>query len=191
MEILITASAVDVNTIPRANLLRLPKCYTSSLAIVAPSMVNIIEFLPGNTMRVNAVILVHHNHSFELLLSTCCPARAFWLTYRLEKEKQRHSVHSESLFFPFIYVYIQHKFNVSHCPLTDISTKVSPKIAIDTLLAETKWLTSSLSPAMHNSPKPEAGINAFCGLAIPFITVFTQRFATPHHGKTYLAIPSP
>ena len=137
-------------------------------------MVNIVEFLPGNTMRVNAVILVHHNHSFALVLTASIhrrfvttvaslhllPCSRFLVDLLPWKEKQRHSVHSGSLFFPFIYVYIQHKFNVSHCPLTDISAKVSPKMAMDTLSGETKWLASSLSPAMYNSPKPEAGINA-------------------------------
>jgi hypothetical protein len=58
------------------------------------------------------------------------------------KEKQRHSVHTD-LILPF-HVYMQHKFNVSHCPLTDYPWKslLTPKMALDTLLGETKWLAS-------------------------------------------------
>ena len=122
-----------------------------------------------------------------LLLSTCCHAGALWSTYRLER-KSNGTVCIRILILPF-HVYIRHKFNVSHCPLTDISVKVSPNSKDGNGYSLGRDEVAGVFP-MYNSPRSEAGINELCSQAIPFITIFTQRYATVRHGKIYLTIPS-
>jgi hypothetical protein len=96
-------------------------------------------------------------------------------------------VHTDTI-LPF-HVYLRHKFNVLHCPLTDISVKVTPNSKAGDGYSLGRDKVAVVFP-MYNSPRSEAGINELCSQAIPFITIFTQRYATVRHGKIYLTIPS-
>jgi hypothetical protein len=68
MEILITASAVYV-TLFHALISSAHQNVTPLLPLLYRQCYDDDEFSPSNTLRVNAVILEQHNHSFALVLT--------------------------------------------------------------------------------------------------------------------------